>query len=173
MKLTNKNQLMDLSRVNQFESVMADYEKALWRVVLTFESDPTNQADLFQDILLAIWKSLAQFKGRSDVKTYVYRIAYNTSFKYVEKQTRRPTTRQPEDELICDKENPQQLQSSHQQSQLLAYALRKLPLDNRQLVALSLEGLSYPEISEITGMTANNVGVNLYRARQQLKQLME
>jgi RNA polymerase sigma factor (sigma-70 family) len=164
---------MQINRREQFKSIIETYDKALWRVVLIFESDSVEQDDLYQDILLAIWKSLAAFQGKSHLKTYVYRVAYNTAFSYIQKQSKKALASNSDIDIICQAGTPAQLYSAQQQSQLLTNAIRQLPIGQRQFIALSLEGLTYPEIGEIMGMTANAVGVSLSRARLKLKQLME
>lgn len=156
-----------------FREVMETYESVLWRVVLTYEANNEQQQELFQDILLGIWKSLANFKQLSSVQTFVYRVAHNTALSHVHNSSRKLKDTDKEFDAACEKSNPELTHSQKQYSILLANAVRQLPLNFRQLISLSLEGLTYPEIGDVLGMSANNVGVNLSRARQKLKLLIE
>jgi RNA polymerase sigma-70 factor (ECF subfamily) len=145
-------------------------------VAATYEAIPERQKELYQEILFAIWCSLKNFRNDSSSATYIYRVAHNTGLNHVRKQTKEPSTviatEEMDEPLLNHKSDPYDFNHRQQQSLLLEQSIRKLSVDYRQLIALSLEGLSYPEIAGITGLTANNVGVSLVRARKKLTELM-
>ena len=168
---TKTNQNLD------FEIIIDKYRNSLYKVAATFESDPDLLQDLHQEILFAIWKSLPGFKNKSSVHTFIYRIAYNQALIHVAKANKVNKHHKSNDELDLIPNNtvsqPDQYASSQQDSQKLISLIRQLPVMKRQLITLSLEGFSYKEIAEITGLNSNNVAVQLNRSKNQLKKIIE
>ncbi len=125
------------------------------------------QEELFQEILFQVWKSLDSFKQKSDLKTYVYRVAHNVAFRHVSNEKRRPS------KIINESfEFSQNLENAHIKKQIsnqLFVAIQKLPLRQKEVLTLALEDLTYPQISEIVGISESNVGVILNRAKAKLK----
>lgn len=156
-----------------FEAVLAKYRNTFFKIASTFESDPDLRQDLLQEILLSVWRAMARFRGESSVRTYVYRVAYNRALNYVANQCRLPKHQELDDSRIRHQPAAEHLPDANQRIDRLMSAIRQLPVIQRQLVTLTLEGLSYAEISEVTGLTANNVGVKLHRAKTDLRKLME
>ena len=69
--------------------------------------------------------------------------------------------------------NPETGLAQEQRVERLRRAIHRLPLVYRQAITLSLEGLDYGEIAEVLGISENNVGARLSRARQMLRELLE
>jgi RNA polymerase sigma-70 factor (ECF subfamily) len=143
----------------------------LSRVASTYEANHHLQQELLQEISLAVWQALKSFKGESSEKTYVMRVAHNRAVNHVAYHAK-----QPHNDSYCEVENPvggshaTAEKALHQDEQItsLLLAVRKMPIQTRQVVTLSMEGLSYQEIAEVSGIKANNVGVILNRARKTL-----
>jgi RNA polymerase sigma-70 factor (ECF subfamily) len=68
--------------------------------------------------------------------------------------------------------NPESQAANQQAVSALLNAVRKLPIGARQVVTLSLEGVSYQDIADICGTTTSNVGVILNRSKQQIMGIM-
>ena len=160
-----------------FESIVAKYKLSLFKVAATFEADPIIQQDLLQEILLAIWQALATFKAQSSLHTFIYRVAYNQALNHVAKQSRKNNFAELSAELSesveCKKSDIESHVSTIKSVENLISKIRLLPVKQRQLVTLSLEGVSYQDMAEISGLSASNVGVQLTRAKTKLMQLME
>jgi len=155
-----------------FESVLTEHNAAISRVVSGYEIIKALQEELYQEISVALWKALANFDNQSSLKTYVLSIAHKRSISHVAKYARIPrTTDISEIELPTHNCPSDQLAQSQRTNKLL-YALHQLPMVERQLVTLALEGVSYKDIAEILGMTTNLVGVKLNRAKTKLKKHM-
>jgi len=145
---------------------------ALLRLAASYADTVSDRDDLFQEISLAIWKALPQFRGDSSERTFIFRIAHNRAMSHLAK--RRPPASPVDDvevpDLRPDPESDLLLKQKHEQ---LAAAIRRLPVEYRQVVTLALEGLTYAEIADVVGIHENNVGVRLNRSRQMLRRLME
>jgi RNA polymerase sigma-70 factor (ECF subfamily) len=115
---------------------------------------------------------MTRFRGESALKTFVYRVAYNRALNHVAKQSRLLKKQEVDERHMSDLPAPTPHDESDQRVDKLMSAIRQLPVIQRQLVTLSLEGLTYAEISEVMGLGESNVGVKLHRAKAKLKKLI-
>lgn len=161
-----------------FAETIAEFQPLLARVVSSYEYNTALQQELMQEIALCVWQALPRFNAQSSLKTYVLKIAHNRAVTHVATQQRHYSSLSSQDDDMdaleaINSKSPEALSSQQQQlSQLLA-AIRSLPVQYKQVVTLSLEGLSYQEISEVTGMNVNQIGVTLNRAKKQLNKAVQ
>jgi len=156
----------------RFHQLLSTNGGALIRLAASYTNSPSDRDDLFQDIALAIWKALPRFRGESSERTFIFRIAHNRAITYIAQ--RKPAAASDEDiELPDPRPNPEKGFAQDQQERRLFDAIHQLPIDYRQVITLTLEGMSYTEIAEVLGIGESNVGVRLNRARQMLRQLLE
>jgi RNA polymerase sigma-70 factor (ECF subfamily) len=161
---------------------MDEYAGLLSRVASTYEANESLQQELFQEICVAVWQAMKSFKAEASVKTYILRVAHNRCVSHVSKQVKSPKTLSwhEDDENSKVEElastSVQSLEHEVAQSQQIQHLLslvRALKIPARQVMALSLEGLSYKEIAEVTGISANNVGVMINRIKNDLQGQMQ
>lgn len=155
-----------------YGEVLSEYGPVLGRVAASYEFDPELREDLFQEICLAVWKALPRFEGRASLKTFVYRIAHNRGLSHGWRARRTPLPLEEPERVHDPAPSPQDAIERKSQRERLARAIRQLPVDWRQVLTLRLEGLSYEEISEIAGVTANGAMVRASRARARLRELL-
>jgi RNA polymerase sigma-70 factor (ECF subfamily) len=156
-----------------FESIIKKYRLSLFKVAATFEADPVLRRDLLQEMFLAIWKALGSFKEQSSLHTFVYKVAYNQALSHVTKQSRIQNFEELTESFECQKSDIESHVSNLKSVEYLTSKIGELPIIQRQLVVLSLEGVSYNDIAEISGLSVTNVGVQLNRAKAKLKELLE
>jgi RNA polymerase sigma-70 factor (ECF subfamily) len=164
---------MTAEEIHSFATVIAKYRPTLFKVAATFEADPKLQQDLHQEILLAIWQSLAKFKGESSIHTFIYRVAYNQALNHIAKHSRSPQYQDLDEAHQCQQPGPEQQAKTSQGIDQLMLSIRRLPVLKRQMITLALEGVSYSDIAYITGLSINNVGVQLNHAKKELRNMME
>jgi RNA polymerase sigma-70 factor (ECF subfamily) len=165
---------MDEPREARYLRLLEQHDPAIRRLAVGYERDPMRRQDLVQDIRLALWQALPSFRGECAERTFVFRIAHNRSVSHIQHWRRRHTEVLPDEAPIADGGlDPERAASQRQRQQRLQAAVQRLPLGLRQVVVLTLEGLSHPEIGEVLGISGNNVAVRLTRARAALAQLME
>jgi RNA polymerase sigma-70 factor (ECF subfamily) len=168
-----KNRISMSEQEQLFNEVWHSHRAAIARVVQSYEAIPALQEELQQDIAFAIWRSLPRFNHQSSLKTYVLSIAHNRAISHVAKHAREARTTSSDDVVLSGSDCPaSNLEDARQQNRLIR-GMQQLPLAQRQIVSLALEGLSYEEIAEILGITVNNVGVRLNRAKKALKEAVE
>ncbi len=156
-----------------FRTLLGEYGGALRRVAATYEADPTLREDLFQETCLAIWKALPKFRGESTPRTFLFRIAHNRGLSHGWKEGRLPGPLDEPETVVDATPSPEAAADRSQQRARLQEAVRQLPVGARQVLTLRLEGLTFREIAEVTGLTENNVTVRASRARKALKKILE
>jgi RNA polymerase sigma factor (sigma-70 family) len=154
------------------ESVLEAHGPALGRLAASYAQALGEREDLFQEIVVAIWKALPRFRGECSERTFIFRIAHNRGIAHLARR-RMPSLGAP-DQLDVESPgpNPEQALSKAQEGQRLLEAVQRLPLGYRQVVTLALEGFGYGEIADVLGISESNVGARLTRARQMLRQLL-
>ena len=159
----------------KFLELVNENRNRILRVCRVYSWNSADQDDLYQEILFQIWRGLPALKEKHFANTWLYRVAINTAISFVRKRasssdrlvhfehadlTRtiesRQATEENTDARIADLYN----------------AIYKLNPLEKALVTLFLEDLTYEQIAEATGISANNVGVMLHRAKKKLSCLM-
>lgn len=144
------------------------YRRLIYRVVMVYADNESSYDDLFQEIALALWRSLPQFEGRAAESTWIYRVALNTGMTY-----RRKTDRQPDTGTLD--ENIAAATPTHEADQEMAWVyerIRTLSLIDRSLVLLYLDGNSYEDMASILGISSSNVGAKINRVKRRLAALL-
>ena len=150
----------------QFAQTVAEHKSTIYTVCYMFSKDVDEVNDLFQEVLVNLWKGFEGFQHRSDIKSWIYRVSLNTCISLERKKRRSPVERLNMDiNLFEDRdEDTKQVDRLHKRISQLQ------PFD-RAIVLLWLENLSYEEIGLIVGISAKNVSVRLYRIKEQLKNM--
>jgi RNA polymerase sigma-70 factor (ECF subfamily) len=154
-----------------FKQWLNEHLGLILRVVRAYAGAGDDQDDLFQEILLQIWLSVPRFGGRAKVSTWVYKVALNTALVWNRGEKRR---RWHSNRFIAF--SRPQSEGSRQPDEIIERlygAIRKLPKVDASVVLMHLDGLAYSEMSEILGISENNVGVKLNRAKKQLALLLD
>jgi RNA polymerase sigma factor (sigma-70 family) len=156
----------------RFDELLTANGSALLRLASSYTNTPSDRDDLFQEIALAIWKALPRFRGESSERTFIFRIAHNRAMSYI---ARRRLHGSPAEEIDLPDPRPSpeaDLLQEQRQARLLA-VIHDLPVEYKQVITLMLEGMTYAEIAEVVGISENNVGVRLTRAREMLRRSLE
>lgn len=154
------------SNEQEFERLAREHKSTIYSVCYMFSKDSDEVNDLFQEVLVNLWRGMASFQGRSDVRTWVWRVALNTCITCERKKKKSDTVPLTMDiDLFDDRDR------DSQQVLMLRNRISRLQPFDRAIVLLWLENMSYDEIAAIVGITAKNVGVRLYRIKEQLKNM--
>ena len=150
----------------QFAQTVKEQKGTIYTVCYMFSQDADEVNDLFQEVLVNIWKGFDSFEHRSDIKTWIYRIALNTCISIDRKKKRSAEVR-----LTMDINLFEDRDEDTKQVDMLHKRISKLQPFDRAIVLLWLENLPYEEIGQIVGISTKNVSVRLFRIREQLKQM--
>ena len=153
----------------KFVQIVNENQGIIFKVSKMYRDTKEDQEDLFQEIVLQLWKAYPKFRGESKVSTWIYRIALNTSIAtfrknkividYIEK--------------IPDTEIHSKEKETSNNEEKMFIALRKLKDVEKAIISLYLEGYSHKEIAELIGITENYVGVKFNRIKNKLIKLLK
>jgi len=155
----------------QFLELIDKHQGILHRICSAYTHTEEDRRDLFQDMLLQLWRSFATFRGQSSFTTWAYRVALNTALLFRRKAARRPDLSQGSEEEI----GSLSIEAAPPQEgvEMLRQCIRELPPLDRAIVLLHLEERTYEEIAEITGLSRSNVSVRLVRLKGRLRDALQ
>lgn len=152
----------------EFSNIVKEHRSTIYTVCYMFSNNQDEVADLFQEVLINLWKSLPSFEGRSQMRSWIYRVALNVCVSLDRKRKKLRTVPLTMD--INPYEETETNQNSKQMD-ILRRRISRLPQFDRAIVLLWLENMSYEDIGAIVGITPKNVSVKLVRIREQLKNM--
>lgn len=150
----------------QFEELIGQYKSLIYKFCYMYANDLDTPADLFQEVVINLWKGYPRFRGDSSIQTWIYRIALNTCVTFLRKSGSRPPTTALTDDLPVYAELP-----DTDRIKELYQMINRLNAIEKAIILLYLEERPYEEIALITGLTKNNVGVRLTRIKEKLSQM--
>lgn len=153
----------------QFINLINDHQGLIHKVCIMYENDPDGRNDLFQEIVLQLWKSFPTFRGEAKITTWMYRIALNTAISGFRRQSRNVKT---EDLHEVHFNITDYGDDREEDFQRLQGAIRQLSEIERAMIMMALEEVPYEDIAETIGITQNNVRVRMNRIREKLRKLM-
>jgi RNA polymerase sigma-70 factor, ECF subfamily len=148
----------------------------MWKVVRAFTATSEDREDLLQEILLQLWTSLPAFRGEAKESTWIYRVSFNTALAWGRDERRRRLKHEAFLELNIAPEaasHPHEKSQEDEMVEMLYAAIRQLPRLDASLALMHLDGVSYREMSEVLGISENNVGVKLNRIRTHLAEQLK
>jgi len=154
----------------QFLNILENNIGIIMKIARAYTSIKQDREDLTNDITLELWKSFKNFKGKSKVSTWIYRVALNTSMNYQRKKkndTLFPATH----DFKMETSKWLYQQNNSEQSEILYQCIDELNELNKAIILLYLDGNSHDDISEITGISKTNVGTRISRIKEQIKNL--
>lgn len=159
-----------MGRDDWFEKQIDNFYPRLHRSMSAYLAGSEIEAeDILQETFLKAYKSLDQFEGKSNMYTWLYSIARNKcidEFRKRKHESNRSSI--PVEEFELESE---EFKAKDQQEdiELLEEAISQLPEILRSVVVMkSIDGLTYPEIAEITGINEQTLKNRMFRARKQL-----
>ena len=162
-----------------FEEIYQRFGAMVYNLALRLSGEPEEAADLSQETFLKVHRHLGGFRGRSSLKTWVYRVALNCCrSRYRSREAwRNRFSSHPEErlEVLADsRRNPEDRAIARSTAERVEKALAQLKPIFREAVFLrDIEGLSYEEISEVLGQRPGTVRSRIARGRNKLRELLE
>lgn len=165
---------MDDQKEARFKQIIEENSSRINGICRYYCSNSETQKDMYQEVLVNIWKSLDKFRGDSAISTWIYRIAVNTSLSFTGKAYRNQNLYIDKDpqymDILFDDDELEQKINTERHLDQLETQLNMLSIIDKALITLVLEGLSMREIADVIGLTEPNVKVKIHRIKEQLKQ---
>lgn len=150
----------------EFAEIVKQHRSAIYTVCYMFAKDADEADDLFQEVLINLWKGMGTFKEQSKISTWIWRVSFNTCISADRKKKKRKTVR-----LSMDINLYEDRDEDSRQIKMLYERIHRLKPFDRAIVMLWLEGISYEEIGAIVGISTKNVSVRLVRIKEELKKM--
>jgi RNA polymerase sigma-70 factor (ECF subfamily) len=152
----------------EFVAIINQHRGLVYKICHLYARDRDDQQDLFQDIVLQLWRAFPSFRKESLITTWMYRVALNTAISWFRKEKRKPGIQKISGaELqLPDLEPTTETEILHQAIQLLTHV-------EKAIIILYLDEKSYQEISDIMGITLSNVGVKINRIKMKLEKIVK
>ena len=148
----------------EFAQLVREQKSTIYTVCYMFSNDEEEVNDLFQEALVNLWKGFESFRHESKVSTWVYRVTLNSCLS-AERKKKHRLQAVP---LTMDVNFYEDSDADARQVRQLHERIQKLGMVDRAIVLMWLENMSYDEIAAVMGITPKNVGVKLFRIKQQL-----
>ena len=143
----------------EFVSVVREYERVIYKVCYLYTTPNATLNDLYQEVVLNLWKAFPKFRRECKISTWIYRIALNTCISFIRKEKNIP-------EIVTLNQEADRTEETE-----LYRMINRLGQLEKSIILLYLEEKSYEEIAEITGLTLTNVATKLSRIKDKLKRM--
>ena len=154
----------------QFEKHIRENELLIYKVCRMYAYSDADRQDLFQEIVIQLWKAYGNFKGHSRFSTWLYRVAINTAITGLRKKKDFIDSYEPAN-LPINRGDDTSAQAEEERMQQLYTAIATLNQVEKAIVMLYMEDRSYEEMEEILGMSQGNLRVKMSRIKDKLRQL--
>jgi len=154
-----------------FTELVEKNQGIIHKVCRIYTDDKDSHDDLFQEIVLQLWRSYDSFKGDSKFITWMYGVSLNTAITLIRKKTKSSETDFNEAQFLNLKSEDKD-EFLEERITLLYAAIRLLNDVERALVLLFLEDLPYKDIAETLGISEVNARVKMNRVKIKLKEIM-
>ncbi len=155
---------------DEFIALVNQHKAMLYKVCNMYCDTEFSKQDLFQEIVIQLWKAYPRFRGDSKFSTWLYRIALNTAISDLRKQKNHIRSMEPE-RLPTEIQDIQYNTEREEQLQALYKAINELTEVEKAIVMLYLEDKSYDEMEDILGINQNNLRVKMNRIKEKLRKL--
>jgi len=160
------------------EALLFAYEKRVYNIAYRLMGSEADAADMAQESLIKIYRSVKGFKGEASFSSWVYRLTVNTCMDGLRKRKRAPISL----EYACESgvpledsgtETPEARALSIERAEDIQKAIGMLTAEHRTVVVLrDISGLTYEEIADSLSISVGTVKSRINRARQRLKELL-
>ena len=160
---------MAQDKERQFLDLIDRNKQLICKVCYMYATDSNHFNDLYQETLINIWQGLERFRGDAQVSTWIYRTAINSCITFYRRNKVLANSGSIDDmaDMIDDRsDRPSQLREMYR----LVSCLNKM---DKALMLLWLDEKTYDEISDITGISRNNVASRLRRIKARLVKMSQ
>ncbi|RPJ08106.1 MAG: sigma-70 family RNA polymerase sigma factor [Deltaproteobacteria bacterium] len=160
------------------KEIFERYQAKVYRIAYGVVRHREDALDIVQEVFIKLYRSIRDFKGKSNFYTYLYRMAMNAAIDHTRKREKVPPISLDEEDAFQPAEDAEKgadrMLLKKELEETLKAAMEKLPLDQKTAILLrEVEGLSYQEIAEVTECSIGTVMSRLHYARKKLQELLK
>jgi RNA polymerase sigma-70 factor (ECF subfamily) len=153
-----------------FLLLVQEHQGIIRKVCHLYGRNDADRDDLYQEIVIQLWKAFSSFRGEAKISTWMYRIALNTAISNLRKQSRKVALSFPEFIPREEAETDEEKLKEEKLQQMYA-AISRLSEVEKAIVMLYLEDKSYDEMEEILGIGNGALRVKMNRIKEKLRSL--
>ncbi|MDO5523297.1 MAG: RNA polymerase sigma factor [Bacteroidia bacterium] len=161
---------------DKFHRIILPLKDKLFRLAWSIVRNSAEAEDIVQDVFLKVWTKNGEWNEIENLEAYCYRSIKNLAFDRIESQSVRKTESiapEPGDGIFTDNATPLAKLIETERNTLLYTCIDELPENQKMVFQLrEIEGMSYREIAEALSINEDLVRVNLFRARNKMKELL-
>lgn len=151
----------------RFISLLETNLGIILKISKAYTNTVQDREDLINDIAYEMWKSFPNFKGKSKISTWVYRVSLNTAMNYNRNTRKKRDFLQSAIKIYYDELSNETV--SNPRVEVLYDCIADLDQFSKAIILLYLDGYKHDEIAEITGISKTNVGTRISRIKEVLK----
>lgn len=168
-----------------YERLLQKFQQPVYNLALRLLSDPSDAADVVQEVFLKVFRNVDSFRGQSSLKTWIYRITVNEAHnqrRWFFRHRRREVgledeaedARSPVEVVADGGRSPFDYVFDQEKQRLIEAALGRInPAFRESVVLRDVADLSYEEISEVLQISLGTVKSRILRGREALRQELE
>ncbi len=153
----------------EFISIITEHHHLIYKVCSMYRDNSEDMHDLYQDIVLQLWRAFPSFRGESKISTWIYRIALNTNITQLRKAQRNPIHSSITEQMT---ETIRDTQFAIDEIDHLNKAIAQLTEIEKAIIILYMDEYKYKEIADIIGTTESNVGFKINQIKKKLKEII-
>lgn len=155
----------------QFNDIYNNHYAKVFRLCKGyFCGDTALASDAAQEIFIKIWEKLDTFRNESSISTWIYRITVNTCLLYLRKSSSKKEIRA---DILPQVATESYSNEKEEQLQKMYQCIQKLEETNKMIILMTLDGIEYPEIAEVIGITEEALRVRIHRIKKSLTQCVQ
>ena len=155
------------------EEIFAAYHKDVYNYLYSLCHDTSLSEDLASEVFLQVVKSIAGFRGESDVKTWLFSIARHEWFNYLKKKNRQPEAEVLSEFLESNDEKADDIFFAEELKKRLYELLDKENERTKSIVLMRMDGYSFYEIGKMHEISENSARVIDFRAKTKIRQILK
>ena len=165
-----------------YEELLTRFQQPVYALAMRLMGDPSEAADVVQEVFLKVFRNIASFRGQSSLKTWVYRITVNEAhnarrwfFRHrrreVEPEPGPEETRDWKETVADGSRSPFDVAFDREQHVMIEAALERInPIFREAVVLRDITDMSYEEIAVVLGVTLGTVKSRILRGREALRE---
>lgn len=154
----------------EFTGLINQHKGIIYKVCHLYCHENEDRKDLFQEIVIQLWKAYPNFRNEAKLSTWIYKIALNTALTSLRKEGKNKWNKSISE---ADFEIPAMEITENEHVNILYLAIQQLTEIEKAIIMLYLEEKNYDEITDIVGISKTNVGVKLNRIKQKLSKIIK
>ena len=155
------------------EELFSKYYKDVYSYLYSLSRDASLSEDLAQEVFLEVVKSIAAFRGESDIKTWLFSIARHKWYSLLRKINRQTKTEDLSEFIESSQKTPEERYQDEEVVGRIYALLDQEPERTRCIVAMRLDGYSFYEIGMKYGISENSARVIDFRAKTKIRQILK